>query len=201
MAAKIEMSLDDIIKTEKIIFRRVGAKKQENGAGGCRRKIDNKPEQKLHGTANRQIGKPKGLSPRNQTTNHQINNLVGKNGVNSAWKHDLFTGGKQTITHARRNGTNSGPVKLFSDAIRALKRSKSVILDSRPKHIQLTISKEAVIRNQRPTFVPNKDNQGQKQRKPARQGVKVGGNRTKAKSVSAEELDAELDAYLNNLNY
>lgn len=30
-------------------------------------------------------------------------------------------------------------------------------------------------------------------------GVKRGGNRTNAKPVSAEELDAELDAYVNDM--
>lgn len=64
MVDKIEMSLDDIIKTNKIGFRRGGAtKKQANGAGvGNRRKVGGKPTQKFRGTANRQISKPKGRS-------------------------------------------------------------------------------------------------------------------------------------------
>lgn len=66
MVDKIEMSLDDIIKTNKIGFRRGGAtKKQVNGAGGGggnRRKAVGKPNPKFRGTANRQIGKPKGRS-------------------------------------------------------------------------------------------------------------------------------------------
>lgn len=67
MVDKIEMSLDDIIKKNKIGFRRNagGAKKQANGAGGGggnRRNAGQKSTQKFRGTANRQIGKPKGRS-------------------------------------------------------------------------------------------------------------------------------------------
>lgn len=71
MVDKIEMSLDDIIKTNKIGFRRGGggggAKKQVNGGAGgkARRNIggNNKaPPSKFRGTQNRQIGKPKGRS-------------------------------------------------------------------------------------------------------------------------------------------
>lgn len=67
MVDKIEMSLDDIIKKNKIGFRRgggsgAGAKKQANGAGGNRRNVGQKSSPKFRGTANRQIGKPKGRS-------------------------------------------------------------------------------------------------------------------------------------------
>lgn len=71
MVDKIEMSLDDIIKKNKIGFRRNaggsggGARKQANGAGGGggnRRNTGPKTTQKFRGTANRQIGKPKGRS-------------------------------------------------------------------------------------------------------------------------------------------
>lgn len=71
MVDKIEMSLDDIIKTNKIGFRRgggAGAKKQVNGAGAKNRNGRNaggnsKAPSKFRGTTNRQIGgKPKGRS-------------------------------------------------------------------------------------------------------------------------------------------
>lgn len=65
MVDKIDMSLEDIIKTNKIGFRRGGAakKQQANGAGGQRRPRQQQPQQqntKFRGTANRQIGKQKG---------------------------------------------------------------------------------------------------------------------------------------------
>ncbi|XP_031627303.1 aly/REF export factor 2-like [Contarinia nasturtii] len=229
MANKIEMSLDDIIKTEKIGFRRGGAKKQVNGAGGYRRKVDYKP--KFHGTANRQIGKV-------------------KNGPNGAWKQGMFKGGKQTLTRGAGDGfINSGPAKLLvsnldfnvteselhelfvdfgplisasvqydrhgsslgtadilferrTDAIKALKQYNGVPLDGQPMHIRLATSEapQVVMRNQRPAFVPKRIHQGRHQHKPeARKGGKVGGNRAKPKPVSAEDLDAELDAYISEM--
>lgn len=64
MVDKIDMSLEDIIKTNKIGFRRGGTAKkpQANGAGGQRRPRQQQQQQntKFRGTANRQIGKPKG---------------------------------------------------------------------------------------------------------------------------------------------
>lgn len=64
MVDKIDMSLEDIIKTNKIGFRRGGtAKKQQaNGAGGQRRPRQQQQQQntKFRGTTNRQIGKQKG---------------------------------------------------------------------------------------------------------------------------------------------
>lgn len=63
MVDKIEMSLDDIIKTNKIGFRRgrpANNRKQANGAAGNRRNSIKKPITKFRGTSNRQIGKPKG---------------------------------------------------------------------------------------------------------------------------------------------
>lgn len=78
MVDKIEMSLDDIIKTNKIGFRRgrgaTGAKKPAGGASGKpqRNNTANNAKKggtgasKFRGTANRQIGKAKG--PRTPTT-------------------------------------------------------------------------------------------------------------------------------------
>lgn len=63
MVDKIDMSLEDIIKTNKIGFRRGGAakKQQANGAGGQRRPRQQQQQTtKFRGTANRQIGKQKG---------------------------------------------------------------------------------------------------------------------------------------------
>ncbi|XP_031634570.1 aly/REF export factor 2 [Contarinia nasturtii] len=256
MVDKIEMSLDDIIKTNKIGFRRNGAKKQVNGAGGAggnRRKIGNKPVQKFRGTANRQIGKPKGRSFGGAPTRK-----FTRGDVNSAWKHDMFEGGKKNLLRGAVNGLiNSGSAKLLvsnldygvsetdihelfadfgplksasvhydrsgrslgtadvvferrADAVKAMKQYNGVPLDGRPMNIQLATSEvpQPAVRNPRPTFGQNRNNQSrqQQQRKPGpRQGggggggVKRGGNRANAKPVSAEELDAELDAYVNDM--
>lgn len=69
MVDKIEMSLDDIIKTNKIGFRRpggAGGRKATNanaGGGGGQRRNNNNLTTKFRGTTNRQIGnnaRPKG---------------------------------------------------------------------------------------------------------------------------------------------
>lgn len=67
MVDKIEMSLDDIIKTNKIGFRRGRASfNGKKPAGKPQRNNGNNKQQqkggvtKFRGTANRQIGKPKG---------------------------------------------------------------------------------------------------------------------------------------------
>jgi RNA recognition motif-containing protein len=235
MAEKMEISLDEIIKTEKIGFHRGGAKKQVNGTGGYRRKIDNKPVQKFHGTANRQIGKPQGRS-------------LTKNGA----KQGTFKGFKKLFTSGARNGfVNSGSATLLvsnldrkevtesdlhelfvafgplisaslrydqygrslgmadiifkrrGDAITALEQYNGRTLDGQPMHIQLINleTPQAVVRNQRPKFNPNRNYQGRQQRKPeAPQERKVGGHRIKPKPVSLEDLDAELDAYISGMH-
>ncbi|XP_055316383.1 aly/REF export factor 2 isoform X2 [Sitodiplosis mosellana] len=253
MVDKIEMSLDDIIKTNKIGFRRGGTtKKQVNGAGGGnRRKAGGKPPQKFRGTANRQIGKPKGRSFGGAPTRK-----FTRGDVNGAWKHDMFEGGKKQLLRGAVNGLiNSGSAKLLvsnldygvsetdihelfadfgplksasvhydrsgrslgtadvvferrADAVKAMKQYNGVPLDGRPMNIQLATSEvpQPAVRTPRPTFGQNRNNQSRPQRKPGpRQGGgggvggKRGGNRANAKPVSAEELDAELDAYVNDM--
>jgi len=249
MADKIEMSLDDIIKTNKIGFRRSGG-----GGGGRNNNNNRRPQTKFRGTSNRKIG------PKGRQTNRgapQARKFT-RGDVNSAWKHDMFEGGKKQLLRGAVNGIISGggsakllvanldygvsetdihelfadfgPLKSASvhydrsgrslgtadvvferraDAVKAMKQYNGVPLDGRPMNIQLATSEvpAPVIRSRKPGGggVPNRTNTGrQPQRRgpppQARQGIKRGGNRTtNAKPVSAEELDAELDAYVNDM--
>lgn len=196
MANKIEMSLDDIIKTNKIENSRGGVKKQVNGAGGHRRKEDNKPMQKFHGTANRQIGKTNGLSLRIQASAHT---RIGFKGA--ATQHrNKFDGGKPITFSRAVNGSleiRNPRREQGTDAIRARKQYNGV--NGRSTHIRLATATQAVFGNQRSTFVTNKKQfQGHNPYKwdsKNRQAAKVGRNHAKPKAVTAEELDAEMDAY------
>jgi len=178
--------------------------------------------------------------------------------VNSAWKHDMFDGGKKQLIRGAVNGILSsggggggsakllvsnldygvsetdihelfadfGPLKSASvhydrsgrslgtadvvferraDAVKAMKQYNGVPLDGRPMNIQLATSEvpvPAVVRNRNNAPVANRTGRPQPRRGPPQQ--RQGGNRSgprasTAKPVSAEELDAELDAYVNDM--
>jgi len=249
MVDKIEMSLDDIIKTNKIGFRRSG------GAAAGRNNVRRTPT-KFRGTNNRQIGGgPKG---RASNRGAQQTRKFTRGDVNSAWKHDMFDGGKKQLIRGAVNGILSsggggggsakllvsnldygvsetdihelfadfGPLKSASvhydrsgrslgtadvvferraDAVKAMKQYNGVPLDGRPMNIQLATSEvpvPAVVRNRNNAPVANRTGRPQPRRGPPQQ--RQGGNRSgprasTAKPVSAEELDAELDAYVNDM--
>jgi len=234
MADKIEMSLDDIIKSSKIGFR--------GGRGGQR---NNRGRGGFGGNQRRPMNGGGVMKGRNRGTPQK--QRFSRGDVNSAWKHDMFEGGKKLLRSA---GGNPGSTKLLvsnldygvsesdihelfadfgplknasvhydrsgrslgtadvvferrSDAVKAMKQYNGVPLDGRPMNIQLATS-------ELPTQSPNRSRSigrpaPMRPRRGAPSGGRQGGggrggNRTNVKSPkSAEELDAELDAYVNDM--
>ena len=248
MVDKIEMSLDDIIKSGKG-RRGTGGRRGRGGprsgagaavASGGQRRGSFRGQRAGGGI---QRGRNRGGIARPYT----------RGDVNSAWKHDLFEGyGTRKLTAARAAVQSAmGPTKLMvsnldfgvsdsdiqelfaefgplknaavhydrsgrslgtadviferrSDAIKAMKQYNGVPLDGRAMNIQLTTSEiPSLLRG-------NRLGQGERkfQGRPARGGGGAGargrsgrgrGGRTQRgqnkQTPTAEELDAELDAY------
>ncbi|KAF5272070.1 hypothetical protein FQA39_LY01153 [Lamprigera yunnana] len=243
MVDKIDMSLDDIIKSNRGGRRGAGAKRGgrggiRGGGGGARRG---------GGTFRRssggvQRGRNRGGIARPYT----------RGDVNSAWKHDLFEGyGPRKIAAARslvqsslgptrltvsnldfgvsdsdiqelfaefgplksaavhydRSGRSLGTADVIferrGDAIKAMKQYHGVPLDGRAMNIQLTTSEiPSVTRGNRlgqPRFPnrnqsPRRGGSGGKGRPIRGRGRGAARNQRKP-APTAEELDAELDAY------
>lgn len=240
MVDKIDMSLDDIIKSNRGNRRGGGAKRGRGAirAGGGRRGGVNF----RRSSGGVQRGRNRGGIARQYT----------RGDVNSAWKHDLFEGyGPRKLAVARSLvQSNAGPTKLMvsnldfgvsdsdiqelfaefgplksaavhydrsgrslgtadviferkADAVKAMKQYHGVPLDGRAMNIQLTTSEipsvtrggrlgqnRFPIRNQS----PRRGGAGGGKGRPGR-GRGRGGARTQRKAPTAEELDAELDAY------
>ncbi|XP_060529443.1 THO complex subunit 4 [Cylas formicarius] len=243
MVDKIEMSLDDIIKSSKSRrgggSRRGGRGGQGRGGGGQRR-----------GNFRRFGGD--GSSVQRGRGRGGITRTYTRGDVNSAWKHDLFEGYGQRRVAAARSivQASMGPTKLMvsnldfgvsdsdiqelfaefgplksaavhydrsgrslgtadviferrSDAIKAMKQYNGVPLDGRAMNIQMTTSEipspgrrvggptGPVVRDRK--F--NKSPRGGGKGRPVRGRGRGGSNRMPRKQPTAEELDAELDAY------
>ncbi|KAB0795568.1 hypothetical protein PPYR_12407 [Photinus pyralis] len=241
MVDKIDMSLDDIIKSNRGGRRGGGAKRGGRGAiraGSGRRGGGNF----RRSTGGVQRGRSRGGIARQYT----------RGDVNSAWKHDLFEGyGPRKVAAARSLvQSNVGPTKLMvsnldfgvsdsdiqelfaefgplksaavhydrsgrslgtadviferrADAIKAMKQYHGVPLDGRAMNIQLTTSEiPSVTRggrlgqnrfSSRTQSMPRRGGTGGGKGRPGRGRGR--GARNQKKPPTAEELDAELDAY------
>ena len=237
MVDKIEMSLDDIIKT--------GRSQRPRRGGGVY----------TGGVLRRgSMGARNGTFP---TTLRGGGTLMGRNraiqrprgDVNNTWKHDLYSGPnrasafsgpvklmisnldygvsesdirelfadfgalKKASVHYDRSGRSLGTADVTferrADAVKAIKQYNGVPLDGRPMNIQLATSDVPILTNR----VRNV-NRVPIQKRPyatstpfrGRGGARRGGsdrgtgpvNRGRGPGPTAEELDAELDAYVND---
>ncbi|CAG9773828.1 unnamed protein product [Ceutorhynchus assimilis] len=251
MVDKIEMSLDDIIKTTK-----------GRGRGGRR---GGRGGQSIRGQQQRRSGPSGGGNPRRGGGSQRgrggargggISRSYIRGDVNSAWKHDLFEGfGARKVAAARAVVTSTmgaklmvsnldfgvsesdvqelfaefGPLKsaavhydrsgrslgtadvIFerrNDAIKAMKQYNGVPLDGRAMNIQLATSEIPTPprrvggerrfnspRSPRGAKGPMRQNRGGSMR-----GRRGAGNRNQnRKQPTAQELDAELDAYTKEM--
>ncbi|KAF5300232.1 hypothetical protein FQR65_LT09186 [Abscondita terminalis] len=241
MVDKIDMSLDDIIKSNRGSRRGGGGKRGGRGgirAGGARRGGGNF----RRNSGGVQRGRNRGGIARPYT----------RGDVNSAWKHDLFEGYGQRKVAAARSlvQSNLGPTKLMvsnldfgvsdsdiqelfaefgplksaavhydrsgrslgtadvifdrrADAIKAMKQYHGVPLDGRAMNIQLTTSEIPSVTRGNRLGQPRFQNRNQSPRRgggggkgrPGRGRGRGTGRTQKKAAPTAEELDAELDAY------
>uniref|UniRef100_A0A1L8DHB6 Putative rrm motif-containing protein n=2 Tax=Nyssomyia neivai TaxID=330878 RepID=A0A1L8DHB6_9DIPT len=252
MVDKIEMSLDDIIKSTKGmgIGRRRAPGRAPQGRGP--------PGRRGGGNFQQQRGRPGGMGGVRKGRNagggivRPTNGRFQRGDVNSAWKHDMFEGAKRKVrgglgggnttvakllvsnldygvsesdinelfadfgtlksasVHYDRSGRSLGTADVVferrADAAKAMKQYNGVPLDGRPMNIQLATSEvptlsPAVNRNR---FAPGP--RGGVQRTPRRNNVGGGaprrpaaGRNPRGPAPTAEQLDAELDAYVKDM--
>ncbi|XP_036343991.1 THO complex subunit 4-like [Rhagoletis pomonella] len=253
MVDKIDMSLDEIIKSQKpkpivgrgpSITRRGGGRPIRGGGNADGRR------------------RPAGgatLKGRNRGGGIQKAKFA-RGDVNSAWKHDMYDGPKRGIlkgssevakllvsnldygvsdsdiqelfaefgplkkaaVHYDRSGRSLGTADVVferrSDALKAIKQYNGVPLDGRPMNIQLTTSDvSALTRVGRigggvgGSPIKRRTGSAPPPRRGATSGVRRGppnrrgaagpkrGGRPKLPEKTAAELDAELDAYVNDM--
>uniref|UniRef100_D3TME7 RRM motif-containing protein n=1 Tax=Glossina morsitans morsitans TaxID=37546 RepID=D3TME7_GLOMM len=247
MVDKIEMSLDEIIKSNRQIRKSGG----RGGVAGNRR--NSAGTQRRGGRRNQGTSrKPGGGIIKGRGGAGGIHKAKFSRGdVNSAWKHDMYDGPKRGIlksaesakllvsnldygvsdsdikelftefgplkkaaVHYDRSGRSLGTADVVferrSDALKAIKQYNGVPLDGRPMNIQFLANPEVAAGVNRLRGTPNR-------RRPqiggavkrASLGNRRGGasnrnrgnvgNRGKKIAPTAEELDAELDAYVNDM--
>ncbi|XP_050310806.1 THO complex subunit 4 [Anthonomus grandis grandis] len=252
MVDKIEMSLEDIIKTSK---QGRGRGRRGGNRGGNR----GGQRQQRGGGSNFRRGGGGGGAVRGGRGRGGISRSFTRGDVNSAWKHDLFEGFgarkvaaaravvqatmgptklmvsnldfgvsdsdiqelfaefgplKSAAVHYDRSGRSLGTADVIferrSDAIKAMKQYNGVPLDGRAMNIQLTTSEIPVpprrsIGGAERRFGGNQRSpRGVKSGRPVRgqmtRGRRGGGGRNQQrKQPTAEELDAELDAYTKEM--
>ncbi|XP_037049588.1 aly/REF export factor 2 [Bradysia coprophila] len=101
MADKIEMSLDEIIKSSKIGFRggRGGGQRNNRGRGG----FGGGNRRPMNGGVVK--GRSRGGPPPKQR--------FSRGDVNKTWTHDMFEGGKKIVRAAAAGGGSPGATKLL----------------------------------------------------------------------------------------
>jgi len=211
MTEKMDMSLDDIIKKE-------GIKGARRGRGGGPQRRAGRGAGRGAGTGRFQ-GRQRSTPYSRQSTGKpgagkwQHDRFEGRStggpahlvvsnldyGVNDKDIRELFTefgNLRKAAVHYDKSGRSQGTADVVfeskASALRALKQYNGVPLDGRPMKIELATIPEA--RAARPAT----QRVGQRAGGPSRGGAR-GGTRTRQpkKEVTAEQLDADLDAYVN----
>ncbi|XP_067633957.1 THO complex subunit 4 isoform X2 [Eurosta solidaginis] len=256
MVDKIDMSLDEIIKSQKpkAVAGRGGTGPRRGGrrpvrGGGGNADIRRRPVGGAGAT----------LKGRNRGGGIQKPRFA-RGDVNSAWKHDMYDGPRRGIlkgssevakllvsnldygvsdsdiqelfaefgplkkaaVHYDRSGRSLGTADVVferrSDALKAIKQYNGVPLDGRPMNIQLTTSDVSALtrvgrisggaigspvkRRTGSVPPPRRGASAVRRGPPNRRGgasVAKRGGRAKAPEKTAAELDAELDAYVNDM--
>ncbi|CAD7078426.1 unnamed protein product [Hermetia illucens] len=246
MVDKIDMSLDDIIKSNK----GSGVGRRGGGRGGQQRKTTRPGGfrgQRPGGTSGGALAT---RTLKGRTRGGITRSRFPRGDVNSAWKHDLYDGPKRVgglggsgptgakllvsnldygvsesdinelfadfgplksaSVHYDRSGRSLGTADVVferrADAIKAMKQYHGVPLDGRPMNIQLATSDVPSSPLKKPRLAPIRK---APVRRPggtgsrASSGAPAGGPRrgrnAKGPAPTAEELDAELDAYVNDM--
>ncbi|XP_064086887.1 THO complex subunit 4-like isoform X2 [Macrobrachium nipponense] len=204
MASGVDMSLEDIIKTKKIRpgNRRGGGRGGGRGGargGRVRGRGGSRPVQRGGRAAGGRGGNRMFNAPRELFA--EFGNM------------------RNAAVHYDRSGRSLGTAHVSfdrnADALKALRQYNGIHLDGRPMKISIEGGTGGGIRNgvgpvkrlgQGPRPVGNKGGRGRIGRggRGASRGGRgrggAGGRGGKAKVPTAEELDAELDAYVNQVN-
>lgn len=258
MVDKIEMSLDDIIKSNK-------RSAPNRGRGGARRGVGGRKP--VAGSPRKNVGADKvrrGVIKGRRGAGGIQKAKFSRGDVNKDWQHDMYDGPKRSglkkaignelaklvvsnlefgvsdadirelfaefgplkkaAVHYDRSGRSLGSADVVferrADAIKAMKQYNGVPLDGRAMKIQFATSDVATIsriggvsaapsvgpaRRRLGNSAPSARRGGGAGRRggaaPSRRGGAGGGRRGggRVPSKSAEELDAELDAYVNDM--
>ncbi|XP_066979059.1 THO complex subunit 4-like isoform X2 [Macrobrachium rosenbergii] len=205
MASGVDMSLEDIIKTKKIRpgNRRGGGR--GGGRGGAR---GGRVRGRGGARPGQRGGRPAGGRGGNRMFNAPPRELFAE-----------FGNMRNAAVHYDRSGRSLGTAHVsfdrHADALKALRQYNGIHLDGRPMKISIEGGTGGGMRNgvgpvkrlgQGPRPVGNKGGRGRSGRggRGASRGGRgrggAGGRGGKAKVPTAEELDAELDAYVNQVN-
>jgi len=256
MAEKIDMSLDDIIKRDKI-----GSGRKRGQAGGQRRGGTQRGGGAPRGGGRQFSGQTGGVGgpQRNLRSRSRAQPYSRPNQTGDKWQHDLFDSGiksrsfgnnnnshlmvsnlefgvtdadiqelfsefgnlRKAAIHYDRSGRSLGTADVVferrADALKALNQYNGVPLDGRPMKIQLMVGNDSTVSNIGSRIGVPTGNRGKATNTGSRNSRGFGGRGRGAtgranlrgrggqrgqnpkKVPTAEELDAELDAYTNKM--